>query len=191
MMSAKASQLVSIIKSPNGWLQRAGAYVDDQSRMQLPHKFLIMPMALASEAVEKYNSSDSYAEKIQAVQAIAINTRSADTVFFKRIAGILTEANKGSSRIKLCEHCVRGGLFPTDLKRLRHLVNDRIIHRMEKVSFIDQADFDLAVAYYDEMFKLPLMDPVDWNESHVQLCDRCLNENRKRGAMAVGNDLKI
>lgn len=42
--------------SANDWLQKAGSYIEGE-RVVLPHKFLLVPMTLASEAFVEFKKN--------------------------------------------------------------------------------------------------------------------------------------
>ncbi len=164
--------------SANNWLERAGACIRNNKPI-MPHLFLTVPMNAASEAVEIYNNDDSYNSRLKAVQTIALNVRTAETAFFKRIAKILKEVNKQLG-IEICHYCIRNHMFGTNFKELRKLANSKIIHRMEEEAMISVEDFQIAIDYYNEMFKLPLVDPITWKETKgIPMCKNCLKKNEK------------
>jgi predicted peroxiredoxin len=171
-----------IIKSPNNWIVRAGAYVSD-GKIVMPHKFLLIPLALASEAVEIFNKENSWKKRLESVQAIAINVRNAETAFFRKVSEIINEINKNGSKIEICEKCIRDNLFDTNLKEIRRAVNSKIIHKMESGEAILMEDFHFAIDYYNEIFKLPLINPIHWEAKTFKPCKDCLEKNKKNGLL--------
>jgi len=162
------------IESPNDWLRKAGAHIIN-NRLILPHDFLLVPMGSASEALLEYRRSTTLSEKMRHAMAIALAVRNADTAFYNAVAKMLNKANPNKPNI--CHNCIRGQLFGTRMKELRQEVNAKIIHKMENprgIVMISPDELPLVEKYYEEMFKLPLIDPVSWPErKKMELCQKC------------------
>ncbi len=166
-----------LITSPNDWIRKAGGHVKD-GKMIMPHKFIIIPMAMASEAVEEYHKNSAWNSRLKCVFVITLSIRIVDTSVFRMLAKNLNEHWKGG--IQICSDCIRNGVIDTNLTKLRKEINEKIIHKMENAFVIDSKDFHLALDYYDEIFKLPLMFPIHIKEKQgVPLCKRCLKKNKK------------
>ncbi|MFC5579468.1 hypothetical protein ACFPOA_15780 [Lysobacter niabensis] len=161
--------------SPNDWLQRAGARVEADGRVVLPHDFLLAPMALASTAVVAYKAADNLAERTAQVLIIALQVRTAETAFFNVIAKLFNAHNSDVPNI--CPSCIRrSGLFDDRVHELRKVVNREIIHKMDSgvgVGMISPDALNAAIEYYEEMFRLPLVDPITWQTKDISLCDKC------------------
>jgi len=139
-------------------------------------------MTFASEAIEEFQKANNYKEKVKTIQLIAINVRNTEAAFYRKFAQILIEANKNKSGIQVCEYCIRNYFFNPDLKKMRDDVNDKIIHKMDSGKPIEPRDFHFAIDYYNEVLKLPLMDPIHIEEKdNVPFCKSCLKKNRERG----------
>lgn len=170
-------QKFKITNCPNNWITKAGGYIDSNGKFFLPHKFLLAQMHTASEAIEQFNKSKLYSEQIKAIQLMSINVRSAETIFFRKVAEIL---NKKINE-KICYKCIRDTLFETDLKKIRRGVNSKIIHRLDYQEFVNPKDFHFAIDYYNEIFKLPLTGElvIKIDEESISLCYNCLNKKIK------------
>ena len=160
------------IESPNNWLRKAGAHVVN-NKLVLPHDFLLVPMTSASEALLEYRKSKTLNDRTRHAMTIAATVRSADTAFYNAIAGMLNKQNP--NKPKICHNCIRGQLFGTRMKELRKQINNNIIHKMDDDQvMINPDDLDIVEEYYEEMFKLPMMDPITWSEmKNMKLCQRC------------------
>ena len=160
------------IESPNNWLRKAGAYVVNK-KLILPHDFLLVPMTSASEAIMAYHKSRNLNDRIRCAMTIAVAVRNADTAFYSAVADMLNRRNVDKPNI--CQHCIRGQLFRTRMKELRKQVNKNIIHQMDNDKImINPDDLRIVEEYYEEMFKLPMMDPIDIPETKgMRLCQTC------------------
>ena len=157
--------------SPNDWLKRAGAYIDGEN-VVLPHKFLLVPMTLASEAILEFRKHENIGSKIKFAIVVVTMVRIADTVFYNKLVKLLNEANP--SVPNLCQHCIRGQICDTKMKAYRQFANKNIIHKMENDEFINFEDLEVVENYYSELFKLPLMDPISFPErKNLKLCGNC------------------
>ena len=159
--------------SDNDWMTRAGTRWEN-GKLVLPHAFLTLPMTIASKAVVSYNNDESLANRISQSVVISIMVRSADTAFFTAIAKHFNASHPHNPN--LCHNCLRGQLYQNDLKKLRGLVNKHIIHKVEDGTGVGPTlqHIPLAVDYYNEMFKLPLTDPIHWQENpSISLCQKC------------------
>ena len=157
--------------SPNDWLQKAGAYIDGEN-VVLPHKFLFIPMTLASEAILEFRQQDNIGSKIKFALVVVTMVRVADTVFYNKLVKLLNEANP--SVPNLCQHCIRGQICGTQMKEYRQSANKNIIHKMENDEIISFKDLEIVENYYNELFKLPLMDPISFPErKNLKLCGTC------------------
>jgi len=159
--------------SDNDWLRKAGTRWED-GKLILPHAFLMLPMAIASKAVVSYNVDSSLANRIAQSLVISVMVRCADTAFFNFIARSLNSVTHGGPTV--CHNCLRGQLFINRLKELRKSVNHYIIHKAEDGTGVGPTldHIPLAIQYYDEMFTLPLTDPISCPERRdMQMCPRC------------------
>ena len=157
--------------SPNDWLQKAGAYIDGEN-VVLPHKFILVPMTLASEAIIEFRRHENIASKIKYGLVVVTMVRIADTIFYNKLVNILNEAN--SSVPNICQHCIRGQICGTRMKEYRQAANKNIIHKMENDEYINFEDLDVVENYYGEVFNLPLMDPISFPEKkNLKLCGNC------------------
>ena len=162
-----------VITSANDWLVKAGAHlVGDQVIM--PHKFLLVPMTLASEAIVEFRKHEDIGSRIKHGLVVVSMVRMADTAFYKTVSNILNNQNKSTPNI--CQHCIRGQLCGTNMKNYRQIANKQIIHKMESGNgeVVTKKDLDVVELYYEEMFKLPLIDPISFPERKgLSLCQNC------------------
>ncbi|MHC1623289.1 MAG: thioredoxin domain-containing protein [Candidatus Methanospirareceae archaeon] len=160
------------IESPNNWLRKAGAHVVN-SKLVLPHDFLLTPMNSASEALLEYRKSKALNDRTRHAMTIAVTVRNADTAFYNAVAGILNKQNPNKPNI--CHNCIRGQLFGTRMKELRKQINRNIIHKMDNDQImLNPDDLYIVEEYYEEMFKLPLMDPITWpGTDNLKFCRSC------------------
>jgi hypothetical protein len=165
------------IISPNNWLKKAGARLEDE-QLILPLKCLLVPMALASEAILDFNKSESLNDRIKYGLVVVSMVRIADTAYFRRVAKMLLEMNK-PAKISICEHCIRGQWWPNEMKKYRKMVNETIIHKMEDGLPINNEDLKVVESYYNEMFKHPLTNPITWEgKNGLDLCPSCIKKNK-------------
>ena len=163
--------------SANDWLQKAGAYIDGD-RVVLPHKFLLVPMTLASEAIIEYKQHENIGAKIKFGLLVVVMIRIADTAFYNNLAKLMNQANPNVPNI--CQHCIRGQICGTEMKSYRQEANKNIIHKMENNEIINFNDLEIVEKYYNEIFKLPLMDPVSFPEKKdLRLCNLCSKKWQK------------
>ncbi len=163
-------------ESDNDWLRRAGTRLEG-GKLVLPHSFLMLPMTIASKAVVAYNADTSLANHIAQALVISIMVRCADTAFFSFIADKFNAASPPGAHV--CHNCLRGQLFPNRLKELRALVNKHIIHKVEDGSGVGPTldHIPTAIEYYNEIFTLPLTDPISWEaRSNMKLCHKCTRD---------------
>ncbi len=160
------------IISPNNWLKKAGAYIDSNDKLVFPHKFIAVPMTLASEAIVEFRKNKDLASKIKNGLLVVVMVRIADTAFYKKIAEIINQ--QSPSTPNLCHNCLRGQLWDTKMKTYRQVANRKIIHKMEGGIPINNMDLEIVEKYYNEIFKLPLIDPISFkNKKGLKLCERC------------------
>ncbi|MCJ8290391.1 MAG: hypothetical protein HRT58_12060 [Crocinitomicaceae bacterium] len=165
------------IHSPNNWLERAGAKTEN-GQLLLPINCLLVPMGLASEAILNFKKSDNLNDRIKFGIVVVTMVRIADTGYFRRVAKMIREGNK-QSEICVCEHCLRGQLWTTEIKKYRKQVNSNIIHKMEEGLPINEDDLKYVELYYDEIFKHPLTNPISWEgKNGLQMCPSCLKKNK-------------
>jgi hypothetical protein len=172
--------------SDNDWLRRAGTRWEND-KLVLPHAFLMLPMTIASKAVVSYNADSALANRISQAVVISVMVRCADTAFFNFVANLLNSASHGSPTV--CHNCLRGQLFANRLKELRKSVNHHIIHKIEDGTGVGPTleHIPLAIQYYDEMFTLPLTDPISWPERRdMQMCQKCAAKVLKARAQQLG-----
>jgi hypothetical protein len=166
------------IHSSNDWLVKAGAKYE-QGRLELPIKSLLAPMTLASESIVSFRNSTNLNDRIKHGIVVVSMVRTADTAYFTKVAKMIAERN--NRILILCQHCIRGKLWPTKIKKYRRLANQNIIHKMEKGLPINNNDLKVVELYYEEMFKHPLMNPISWGrQSGMKMCPDCLKKNNKR-----------
>ncbi len=162
-----------IITSANDWLVKAGAHLVGD-KVILPHKFLLVPMTLASEAIVEFRKQKEIGSRIKHGLIVVSMVRMADTAFYKTVSNIINNQNKSTPNI--CQHCIRGQLCGTNMKKYRQIANKQIIHKMESgtVGMITKEDLEMVEPYYEEMFKLPLIDPISFPERKgLSLCQNC------------------
>lgn len=141
-----------------------------------------MPMALASEAIVSFRESDSIADRIKHGLVVVIMVRTADTAYFIRVADLLKERNE--REVFICQHCIRGSLWNTDMKRLRQEANKKIIHKMERGLPINSDDLLVVEKYYEELFKHPLTNPISWpTVTGMQRCQYCRKKHQDQLGM--------
>ncbi len=163
------------IISPNDWLKKVGAFVENR-QLALPHECILIPLSAASRAVEIFNTSTEYTQKLESALLIALSVRVAETAFYNKFAKWF----EVQSQTKMCDHCIRNSkVFNNDeVKKYRKLCNEKIIHVMENQSMINPNDLIYAINYYDEVLKLPLIDPIKiTSEFKITVCDKCLVKN--------------
>ncbi len=169
-----------IIDSPDNWLVKAGAFVDDSNKLHTPHFFLVTPMAMAATAIENFNNNkeDDLLKKTKNISVIANSVRSADTAYYKRVSKIF---NKLNPNVHICGNCLRGQIWPNKMKILRKEVNSKIIHKMDNGEMIDSEDFHLAIGYYNEMFTHDLVNAkIEWKKFKLKSCDSCKKKNKRK-----------
>lgn len=138
----------------------------------MPHRFLLIPMALASESILEFRESRSIGDKIKAGLVVVTMIRIADTAFYKTVASALNSANP--NKPNLCHNCLRGQICQTSMKVLRGKANSNVIHKMEDDEGISFEDLEVVEGYYNEIFRLPLMDPIKFPEAKsLKLCQSC------------------
>ena len=164
-----------VILSPNNWLKRVGAFVKN-GQLVLPHECILIPLSAASRAIETFNSSTEYTQKLELSLLISLSTRIAETAFYNKFAKWFGN----ESKIKMCGHCIRNSeVFNNgEIKKYRNLCNEKIIHAMENQSMVNSDDLIYAIKYYDEVLKLPLIDPIKIiTKFEIKVCDKCLEKN--------------
>lgn len=159
------------IVSANNWLSKAGARLQGES-IELPHHFVLVPLTIASEAIVDFRKHDDLSSKIKAGLVVATMVRVADTAFYNKISELINR--QSPNRPNICGNCIRGQVFGTKMRQYRKEANRRVIHKMESGEVISLEDLQVVDSYYEEIFKLPLMDPVSIPETKdVQLCQKC------------------
>jgi hypothetical protein len=158
---------ISNIVSPNNWLTKAGATVEN-GKIILPLNCLLVPMALASEAIIDFRKATTLNDRIKHGLVVVTMVRIADTAYFTRVANMLYEGN--NKKYQICQHCIRGSLWPTKMKEYRKMVNQVIIHKMENGLPVNNRDLEIVEKYYEEMFKHPLMNPIKWDNATLAMC---------------------
>lgn len=154
----------AVFESPNDWVHKAGGRQNGLEFI-LPHKFLLVPMTVASEAILKFRAVEDLNSRIQYGIVVVTMIRIADTAFYNNVAKmIMSSSTNKKSGIVVCEHCLRGQLWPNRMKELRQAINKRIIHKMEDGLPINVDDLEFVEQYYGEIFKHPLTNPVSWPE---------------------------
>ena len=163
---------MDIITSANDWLVKAGAYIVNDKAI-LPHKFLLVPMTLASEAIVEFRKHKDIVSRIKHGLVVVSMVRMADTAFYNLVSAILNNNNQSVPNI--CQHCIRGQICGTNMKELRKVANRNIIHKMESgtCEVITEKDLNIVELYYAEIFNLPLMDPISFPDRKIKLCDYC------------------
>lgn len=146
----------------------------------LPRPQISISLTLASEAMEEFKKANTLNERIKHAQVIVGNIRKVDTAYHRYIADILNKNNHNKPNI--CEHCIRGKLFNTNLKEYRKNANKNIIHKMEdmKGGLITEKDLEVVELYYDEIFKLQFIYTIHIPAMEgVPLCDKCKEKWKK------------
>ena len=164
------------IVSANNWLIHAGAHLID-NKLIMPHQFLLVPMTLASEAIVEFKKHDDLGSKIKHGIIVVSMVRMADTAFYNVVADIINGHEK--TKPNICANCLRGQLCGTNMKKFRQLANRNIIHKMEsgKCEVVTFEDLEVVELYYEEIFKLPLIDPISFPEREgIELCGRCIKK---------------
>lgn len=163
------------VSSPNDWLTKIGCKVTELGQLSLP-KDVALPMHFASEEVEAFNKEENFGKKYKQVQLIALNTRSADTAFFRQI---VEQINGKIGKEVICHNCLRKAVNPS-LVIFRRETNEKILHKMDRgqLSTINPSDFQIALDYYDEVLKLPLLEPTKIGNVKMEPCEKC----KKRAA---------
>jgi hypothetical protein len=175
--STNKREFMEKIILPNDWLKKAGARLEG-NELILPINCLLVPMGLASEAILDFNKSESLNDRIKYGVVVVSMVRIADTAYFRRVAKMLLEKNK-HLKITICEHCIRGQLWTTEIKKYRKMVNENIIHKMEEGLPINNEDLKVVELYYNEMFKHPLINPISWEDKNgMDLCPTCIKKNK-------------
>lgn len=174
---------ISKIVSPNDWLTAAGATVEN-GQIRLPLDFLLVPMALASEAIVEFRKATALNDRIKHGLVVVTMVRIADTAYFTAVANMLYEGN--NKKYRICEHCIRGSLWPTKMKEYRKEANQLIIHKMEKGLPVNNGDLEVVEKYYEEMFKHPLMNPIKWDKATVTMCSNCAKKNKSNKSLRKG-----
>jgi len=168
-----------MIVSPNDWMVKAGSKLIEHNKLALPLDFLLVPMGLASEAIVSFRKSDALNDRIKHGLVVVTMVRVADTAYFSRVAKMLYEHNQ--KKIKICEHCIRGQLWTTNIKEYRQKANKSIIHKMEQRLPINNTDLEVVEKYYEEMFKHPLMSPIAWpSVTGLQRCHKCIGKRKNK-----------
>lgn len=170
----------------NSWIERAGAIIDGL-KVELPLEFLLVPMTIATNALVDFRKSKNIADKIKFGTTVVTMVRSADTAYYRFIVDQFFKAQAKLSGNAICEHCVRGQLWPNRMKEYRRLANKNVIHKMESggITVVNFDDLEIVEKYYNEMFEQPLMHPKFWRSEHcftgkvhVKSCDQCLRKNK-------------
>lgn len=148
---------VATLRSPNDWLAKAGASIEG-GRARLPMRCILVPMDAASRAIEEFERATDLCSRMRAIQLVAVNVRAADEAYFSEYAGRVNDAIGPDRDDGVCAQCLRMAASP-DLVTLLSSVSHRIIHGMERrrETIVHPDAFRLAVAYYEEFMKLPLM----------------------------------
>lgn len=152
------------ISSPNSWFTKVGIKVDDNGNMVLPMKFVILPISIASEGLEKYKDDLLWGEKIKIIQSVALNIRNAETAYFEKWSYSILESNKETLPIFPCRECFNKTMSPSHLRliaspqlsKLREEINKKIIHATENNFLVVPNIIDIVKNYYDEFLKLNL-----------------------------------
>ena len=165
------------IESPNDWLVKAGAKPVDDGVI-LPIQCLLVPMTLASEAIVSYRAANSLNEWIKHGLVVVTMVRIADTAYFIRVAKMILDRQEAANNTSICQHCLRGQLWPTEIKKYRQQANKNIIHKMEEGLPINRTDLEVVELYYEEIFKHPLTNPISWDERPgLDMCQNCRKKN--------------
>lgn len=165
------------IISPNNWIEKAWWKIEDLWDSNLPQASILIPMSTASKAVEKYNSTKDYNEKIELSLLIALTIRIAETSFYNNFTKVFT-----TQWVKVCHHCIRksDNFNNKEVLKYRQLCNEKIIHHMENNIMIDPIDLDLSIKYYDAVLRLPLLEIITIDKAFsVQVCDNCKKLNKE------------
>jgi len=153
------------ISSPNNWFNKVGVKIDSQGNLTMPMKFLVVPLAEASEAIDTYKSTNKWSEKMKAVKLIALNIRQVDNAYFSNWSKSIIAANKDREIPKSfpCYECFRSTMLPKALREktlpdvidFRRQVNQEIIHSTENGRGFT-LNYKLVTNYYDQIISLNL-----------------------------------
>lgn len=163
------------LHSANDWLTKAGARIQ-ANRVILPHTYLLVPLTLASEGIVDFRAAKNLSERIKHAVVVALMVRIADSAFYNVLAKMLNAANPHQQN--LCGNCLRGQICGTKMRDLRREINTKIIHKMESAIVIEDSDLSAIERYYEEIFRLPLVDPVEFPERKITLCQKCAQSRR-------------
>jgi hypothetical protein len=164
------------LSSANDWLRKAGARIEG-TRPLLPHKFLLVPLTLASEAIVDFRHSKQANDSLKHAVVVALMVRVADSAFYTNLSDLINGANQNQPNI--CHNCIRGQICGTKMKTLRRDVNRRIIHKMESADIVPMEDLSIVEDYYEEIFKLPLAGDIAFPSRNLELCQKCLPKHKK------------
>jgi len=180
------------IISPNSWLIKAGAYISFEDKIILPLKCVLIPMHHASTSIEKYHKEKDLPQtmdlvgKMQLIQNIGLNVRSADKAYFNEWSSTIVQNNiNNEDVIKLfgeCKNCFKKSLSGNSLrefvsprlKELSDLNNTKIIHGLDSGKpIIPETDFHIVFDYYQEFLTLNLMHFPALKSLPKQKCKEC------------------
>ena len=179
------------IISPNAWITRAGGHLTKEDIVALPIKVIIMPMHNASTSIERYEREKHKPQtmdlvgKMQLIQNIGLNVRTADKAYFNEWSKALIAKNINEPNvINLfggCKNCLQSSLSPNSLrefvspklKELSDQNNVKIIHAMDSGGMIQESDANIVFEYYNEFLSLNLMYFPEIKSLPIKRCKQC------------------
>ncbi len=164
------------IISPNNWIEKVWWKIENIWNSTLPQTSILIPMTTASKAVEKYNITKDYNEKIELSLLISLTVRIAETAFYNNFTKIFI-----NQWVKVCHNCIRNSdnFNNKEVLKYRRLCNEKIIHHMENNIMINPIDLDLSIKYYEAVLKLPLLETIIIDKPfNIQVCDKCKKLNK-------------
>jgi len=154
------------ITSPSNWFNKVGVKVNENGKMVLPMKFLLIPISIASEELEKYKEELLWGEKIKIIQSISLNVRNAETKYFESWSHSIIMANQNFPSVFPCSECFSKTMSPShlrlicnpELSKLREEVNNKIIHVTENNKILIPNLINQAKQYYGTFLKMNLFN---------------------------------
>ncbi|MEL7666499.1 MAG: hypothetical protein AAGU06_03700 [Candidatus Shapirobacteria bacterium] len=168
------------ITSPSNWLNKIGVKIDENGKMILSMKFVLIPISIASEELEKYKEELLWGEKIKIIQSIALNVRNAETKYFESWSQSIIMANQNFPSTFPCSECFSKTMSPShlrlisnsELSKLREEVNNKIIHVTENNKILIPSLIDQAKQYYDAFLKMNLFHFPEIKNMPILFCKK-------------------
>ncbi len=166
------------ISSPNNWFNKVWAR-NINGKIFMPLDFMLVPLSAASRAIEKFNNTKDYTEKLELSLLISLTVRVADTAYFNHIANKIFK----DVDFSICANCIResNNFNCHEILRLRWICNNSIIHSLENEILIDPKVLNYSIEYYNEVLKLPLIDPIEiTSQFNVKICKNCMKTKKNK-----------